>query len=47
VTGAKEGDAFLQEFTNVGFQNAQILKTHRNERTNNKKIIAADVYASK
>jgi hypothetical protein len=47
IAGAKEGVAFLNEFTAVGFSHVKILKTSRNARTSNPNIIVADVVAVK
>ena len=47
MSGAKEGDAFLHEFTDAGFKEARILKTYRNQRTKNKKVVGANIIATK
>jgi len=45
VAGAKEGVTFLDEFRAVGFAGARILRTMRNARTKNPKVLAAEVCA--
>jgi hypothetical protein len=45
VAGAKEGVAFLNEFRAAGFADAWILRTMRNARTKNPKVLAAEVCA--
>jgi hypothetical protein len=42
VAGAKEGVTFLDEFRAVGFTEARIVRTLRNARTKNPKVIAAE-----
>jgi hypothetical protein len=37
--------AFLAEFRQAGFGQAHILRTLRNARTKNPKVVAAEVYA--
>lgn len=41
--GAKEGDAFLDEFHAAGFREAVILRTSRNARTKHPGVLAAEV----
>ena len=43
IAGAKEGEAFLDEFRAAGFSGAG----SRNARTYNPNILAADIYAKK
>ncbi|MBI4718860.1 MAG: hypothetical protein HY763_13725 [Planctomycetes bacterium] len=45
MAGAKEGGAFLDEFRAAGFADAHILRTTRNARTKNPKVIAAEFRA--
>jgi len=45
VAGAKEGVAFLDEFRAAGFAEARLLRTMRNARTKNPKVIAAEFCA--
>jgi len=45
VAGAKEGVTFLNEFREAGFADARILRTTRNARTKNPKVVAAEVSA--
>jgi hypothetical protein len=47
VAGAKEGGAFLEEFKGAGFAAAMLLRTTRNARTRNPKVLAAEVVASR
>jgi hypothetical protein len=47
VAGAKEGVTFLEEFRDAGFSEAHILRTTRNARTKNPKVIAAEFLARK
>jgi len=47
VAGAKEGGAFLDEFKAAGFAAATLLRTARNARTRNPKVLAAEVLASR
>jgi len=47
VAGAKEGVTFLNEFRTAGFADAGILKTMRNARTKNPKVLAAEVCAQR
>jgi len=41
----KEGDAFLEEFRAAGFREAVMLRTSRNARTKNPRVLAAEVCA--
>jgi hypothetical protein len=43
--GAKEAVAFLAEFLSAGFREAVILRTTRNERTKDERVLAAEVFA--
>jgi hypothetical protein len=45
VAGAKEGGAFLNEFRDAGFAEVRLLRTMRNARTKNPKVLAAEVCA--
>jgi hypothetical protein len=45
VAGAKEGVTFLDEFRRVDFADARILRTSRNARARNSKVLAADYCA--
>jgi len=45
VAGAKEGVTFLNEFRDAGFAEARMLRTMRNARTKNPKVLAAEVCA--
>jgi hypothetical protein len=45
VAGAKEGVTFLDEFREAGFVETRLLRTFRNARTSNSKVVAAEVHA--
>ena len=45
MAGAKEGVPFLDEFRAAGFADATLLRTLRNARTKNPKVLAAEVKA--
>jgi len=45
VAGAKEGVPFLDEFRAAGFGDVILLRTLRNARTKNPKVVAAEVMA--
>jgi hypothetical protein len=45
VAGAKEGVAFLEEFRSAGFREATMLRTYRNARSSNPKVLASEVLA--
>ncbi|HET9926102.1 MAG TPA: methyltransferase domain-containing protein [Methylomirabilota bacterium] len=45
ITGAKEGGAFLDEFRQAGFREAAIVRTTRNARCKDPRVIAAEVCA--
>jgi len=47
VAGAKEGGAFLDEFRAAGFRDAVILRTSRNARTKDPRVLAAEVLAQR
>ena len=45
--GGAQGGAFLSEFTAAGFREAVILRTTRNARTSDPRVIAAEVRAGR
>lgn len=47
MAGAKEGVSFLEEFQAVGFRDVRLLQTIRNARTQNSKLLTAEVHARK
>ncbi len=47
MAGAKEGGAFLDEFRAAGFREAVMLRTTRNARCKDPRIIAAEVRATR
>ena len=47
MAGAKEGGAFLSEFTEAGFSDAVIFRQGRNARTKDPNVSAAEVRAAK
>ncbi|MEW6253262.1 MAG: hypothetical protein AB1716_21695 [Planctomycetota bacterium] len=47
MAGAKEGVTFLDELRTAGFTEARILRTIRNARTSNPKVIAAEYRAKR
>ncbi len=47
VAGAKEGGAFLNEFREAGFREAVMVRTTRNARCKDPRVMAAEVCATR
>jgi hypothetical protein len=47
VAGAKEGVPFLNEFREAGFADVRLLRTLRNARTRNPKVLVAEIWATR
>ena len=47
MSGAKDGVAVLKELGDAGFSGATILRTFRNARAKNPRVIAAEIVAFK
>jgi len=45
VAGAKGGVPFLEEFRQAGFRDVRILRTMRNGRSQNPKVLSAEYFA--